>query len=616
MPSAEEYQELVRTHLDAAKSGRIDESRRALMDLYNEIVDDGHDELLPEICEAVGIVFFEGGSYRDSLVWLNRALALCVQLDDRRREATVMGNIGRVHHVHGDLEQAIRSYQTSRAALLDVQELHAAATTDVNLAMLYEVQGDFPRAMEAYHRALDIFTEKGSWFGMAHVCNGLAQLYYDSADHEEAVGWARKSLGLYVEHQNVKGEISSTSAIARSMVRLGESDEAIALLRAAIAKGTSPDVRREVAVAQIALAEALIRCKMYDEARRVIGQARPVAEELEAALELATIDYARAEIEREHGNVEYACELYESALPIVLRIGHSNLARKIYDGLHRALRETDPKRALLNLERAVELKEEVLGEQKRRRVALLEMEHKISQERREHERQIAEERALRDQQRELLINVMPPSVADRLISGETFLADAFESATVIFFDLVQFTRLSSSISAGHVVHVLNAIFREVDKIIASEGLTKIKTIGDAYMAVGGVPDPMSDHTVRTARAAIRIQQTLDALEIKLPPELGEVDWGGVEQDLQLRTGIHTGPLTAGVIGEHRIAYDIWGDTVNVASRMEQTSEPGRIQVTQAVVDLLGTLDDLQVEPRGVVDVKGKGQMQTYWLTGV
>jgi adenylate cyclase len=199
---------------------------------------------------------------------------------------------------------------------------------------------------------------------------------------------------------------------------------------------------------------------------------------------------------------------------------------------------------------------------------------------------------------ELLLNILPESIAARLKGGESVIADSFADVTVLFADLVGSTELAASISATELVERLNEIFSLFDAIAAKHGLEKIKTIGDAYLVVGGLPEPRDDHVVAVAEMALEMQAALPDLIRDAPP---------------LRIGMHSGPVVAGVIGAHKFSYDLWGDTVNVASRMESHGIPGRIQTTPEVRTLLG--DRYRFEERGPIEVKGRGTMVTHFLTG-
>ena len=207
----------------------------------------------------------------------------------------------------------------------------------------------------------------------------------------------------------------------------------------------------------------------------------------------------------------------------------------------------------------------------------------------------------------LLLNVLPPSIAERLkgrpevmIDGFTeVIADSFKEVTVLFADIVGFTEFSEGVSAEVLVGVLNDIFTRFDDIADNRGLEKIKTVGDTYMAAAGLPIPVADHAIRAAYMALDM---LDAIE-RFNQHSG--------RELKMRIGIDSGPVVAGIIGKHKFFYDLWGDVVNTASRMESHGVAGRIQVTDSVRQQLTGL--FLLEDRGVIEVKGKGRMRTWFL---
>jgi class 3 adenylate cyclase len=201
----------------------------------------------------------------------------------------------------------------------------------------------------------------------------------------------------------------------------------------------------------------------------------------------------------------------------------------------------------------------------------------------------------------LLLNVLPAPIADRLKSGEGLIVDRFDAVTVLFADIVGFTSLSSRIPPEQLVSILNELFSSFDKLAEKHGLEKIKTIGDAYMVVAGIPQPVANHAHAIAHMALDMLHTVD-------------DFANQQRsELTIRIGIHTGPVVAGVIGQKKFIYDLWGDTVNTASRMESHGVPGRIHLTEASVDLLR--DTFEVESREPLEIKGKGRMQTYLIVG-
>ena len=208
-------------------------------------------------------------------------------------------------------------------------------------------------------------------------------------------------------------------------------------------------------------------------------------------------------------------------------------------------------------------------------------------------------RRQRDRADELLVNVLPGSISSRLLAGERTIADAYPAVTVLFADIVGFTPLAARLPADEVVGLLGRLFARFDELVAERGLEKIKTIGDAYMVAGGLPEPLDDHAARV------VDLGLAMIDVA-------ADEGGRVAELRLRVGVHSGPVIGGVIGRRKFAFDIWGETVNIASRLESQGTPGRVHISAATWRLVH--DQFDAEPRGPIHLRGQGPMETYTIT--
>ena len=206
-----------------------------------------------------------------------------------------------------------------------------------------------------------------------------------------------------------------------------------------------------------------------------------------------------------------------------------------------------------------------------------------------------------EKSQQLLLNILPGPIAERLKQDPRTIADSFAEVSVVFADIVGFTELSSRTPPAEIVALLNDLFSRFDELSGRLGVEKIKTIGDAYMACAGLPVVRADHAAVAAELALGMREALAAFRRERQVEL------------DIRIGINSGPVVAGVIGLKKFIYDLWGDTVNTASRMETHSKPGRIQVSTATRDLLA--GQFRLKRRGIIKVKGKGKMLTYWLEG-
>lgn len=199
----------------------------------------------------------------------------------------------------------------------------------------------------------------------------------------------------------------------------------------------------------------------------------------------------------------------------------------------------------------------------------------------------------------LLLNILPPGIAARLKEGEDKIADYFEETTVVFTDIVGFTNLASLVSATTIVKLLNTLFSRFDGLLDHYPVEKIKTIGDSYMLASGIPTPQKDHALQAAAFAFAMLNELR----RFVAETG--------YPISMRIGMHSGPVVAGIIGTRKFVYDLWGDTVNIASRMESHGQPGKIHCSETVYRELS--DVYKFERRGAIDIKGKGKMDTYFL---
>lgn len=219
---------------------------------------------------------------------------------------------------------------------------------------------------------------------------------------------------------------------------------------------------------------------------------------------------------------------------------------------------------------------------------------------RDKERRYLERIKLEQEKSEqLLLTILPAAIASRLKSGERNIVDAVTAATVIFIDIVGFTAIAARTPPDKTVLLLNRLFSAFDQLVDTHGLEKIKTIGDAYMAVAGVPRPRADHAMRGARMTLAVRETMREFNRE-----NDVDWA-------VRIGMHSGPLMAGIIGSRKFAYDLWGDTVNLASRLESQGQAGLVQISADTAELIES--EFTISPIGVVNIRNRGNMQVYKL---
>jgi len=300
-------------------------------------------------------------------------------------------------------------------------------------------------------------------------------------------------------------------------------------------------------------------------------------------------------------NVEYDYELalqeYSIALTMFEELHHATEVYKIHENISTLYAKNgDWEKAFIHHRQFHALYTQIQDEDARNQAQNLEHRRKLEEDQKNRELKIVRYQ----EQEKILHNMLPASIANRILDGETTIAEEVEEVSIFFADIVGFTQLSERVTPDILLHELNAIFTEFDLIAKKYGVEKIKTIGDSYMAVCGVPNAYRDHSDRLARFA------LDVLEHSQSMNLGN-------SSMKLRIGMHCGKAIAGVIGEHKYAYDLWGDAVNIASRMESHGAQGKVHISAEFKNTLRNLSDYVCVERGEIDIKGKGKMMTYWL---
>ncbi len=535
----------------------LEHFRRALS-IFEE---HGTQQDILHVLSSMGTSHFNRDEYNEALTCFEKSLALCESIGDQTYLPTLIGNMGNVYCHTGQYPLALQSFRRALALHETQDTKNGAALVIGNLGNLYSLVGDTETALEHYLRALSAHRELGNHNSVAVCTLNLGLLYQTKREYTVALNFLNQALLLFVSQDNHAQ--AERVGVCRVSVLLGmqDYDEAEQQMKKLTISTSSSPATRSLHVINMALLSEYHGD--LDSARKQLLVAKTLAET--ANLREYTADCCR-----------HLRDLSAKQNDLAAYIEHNDEYQRITEEIH--------------------------GKEATQRLAMIEAERKIEAELRE-----------RDKERALLYGALPETVAKRMLRGEEVTGDYSEYASVIFLDIVGFTAISDRIPPGHVVHLLSQIFSALDDVCKRHGVTKIKTIGDSYMAVSGVPEVHVDHAQRAARVAVEMLKTLDQLSITQPPGQEDTSWTRYGGTIQVRIGMHSGPVTAGVIGTERLQYDVWGDTVNVASRMESTSEPGRIQVSEAFANSLGPHAPMPLTPRGTIDIKGKGLMHTFWL---
>lgn len=521
------------------------------------------EENVPAVAAAklqFGILERHVGEYAEALRLLTESLTINEELDDTAGIARTCSYLGLVFKAVGQYAGALDYLLRALDLYSELDDTMGVAQATANIGKIHEATGDFDHALDYLRRSTDIYRSTGDRIMLAFMLGSIGSVHANAGNFDLALERYTEALQIFEETGNGDGIAIACMFIASTLLDQDDVSGARTFLERA---DTVPLV----------------------DPRMVIER-----------------EETRAGILTAENDLEGAKATLENMLALSVQIG----ARQNESEAHMKLRDLARKRGDLDAyvehnDAYLTLKERLAGADTQRQVAL-----------QTKERELAVERQKRVQERAILYSTLPRHVADRVLRGESVSGDNCEEATVLFLDVVGFTEMSSNIPPGHVVRLLDAIFSRCDLVCNRHGLTKIKTIGDSYMAVAGVPEALDGHASKAAHAAVDLLTELNSLEISMPAELGDTSWVNDIERIDVRIGMHSGPVVAGIIGSERLQYDVWGDTVNVASRMESTGQPGFIQVSDVFASLLDP-SAWSLIPREPIEIKGKGLMQTYWL---
>ncbi|MBS1537981.1 MAG: tetratricopeptide repeat protein [Bacteroidetes bacterium] len=437
-----------------------------------------------------------------------------------------------------------------------------------NIGLVYQNLTDYDKALEYYQLAMTIYEELGDQNGIAGILDSFGLVHQERLDYGKALEYALKAIAMYEEsgNDNKEGIATSYGNIGWLYSNIADYPNALEYMHKSLALFQELGLKYGIAsnLDSIGQTYAMRGFEGYDlaKAEEYLLQAIAIVEE--------------------HGMKR---QVYQF---------HKNLA-EIYE---REKRWEDFAR---HFKKYHETEKEVQSEEAKKQAGLMEQRKQDA----EREKALAVERERAQATEELLHKTLPKSIADRVIKGEYRIADHFESASILFADVVGFTKISAQMPPAAVLAFMNFIFEYFDGIAAKHGCERIKTIGDGYMAVCGAPVRYPNHAQRLALMALDMME-----DIQLPEEIREHLPAGTV--FHLRIGLHCGEITAGLIGTGKLAYDIYGDAVNTAARMESHGEAGRIHCSEEFMSKAG-VNHFQIIERGEIEIKGKGTMRTYFL---
>ncbi|MBS1560979.1 MAG: tetratricopeptide repeat protein [Bacteroidetes bacterium] len=562
----------------------------------------------------LGKLSTDTGDYTAAVEYFRRALAIHEELGNRSGIAVVTTNLGNLYLGIGDFPAALEHYHTALALHEEFGDRHAIAVVTGNIGIVHNYTGNYPAALEFFHRALAVHEELGDRSTAANVIGNMGVALANTDDQEAALEHYLRALAIYEELGDRRCMANFTSNVGSAYNDTGRHPEGLAYHRRALTLFEELDNPKGVANAMVNTIGAHIVMDEDAEAQALL-QTMDAMQVDEPVIRIAR-EHHRATLQERAGDRDSAiatlhsvlAEAHEHGLPLNVAETHRRLRDVAY-------RQQDLSAYVEHNNAFTRIMQEINGKETAIQLAMQAKQREIDVRERDYAKQLA-----------LLHSALPKHVADRVARGEV-VNDAFENATVIFLDIVGFTTLSSTMSSLDLIQLLDRIFTAFDDICERHGVTKIKTIGDCYMAVA------FNSVVSAALCALEMSR------FRISHEVSHSVSHSVSHNVAFRIGMHCGPVTAGVIGKERMQYDVWGDTVNVASRMESAGEPGKVHVSEAFaselkrnteytiqnsiiesgnqesheVPLVTRHSSLVTIEHGSINIKGKGPMQTYWL---
>jgi adenylate cyclase len=553
----------------------------------------------------IGIVYYVQGKYIETLNYWNQSLQIFEKQKDEIGISNILNNMGAIYFNQGDdakaLDYSLRSLQIAEKTGDKLRIMSALG----QIGSIYHNKQD-PKALSYLLKALPLCQDLGDKGGFGVIAGNIGEIYFDQGDYNKALEFYQKAINV---DKNSTSSAFAYIGIGKVYQRKGNFALALNNHRRAMALSEKLDDKMQKMRAMKGIANVYSQQGKYTEALDYYKTAKALGEEVNANVELKDLylemataystvnDYKNAflykslyaDVKDTLYNVETAKKLGKLQFDFDLnkKQGEINLLTK-----DKKLNEVELKRQrfakttlAIGLILLLIIAFVIYGNYRRK----LKMNRKLDKQ--------------KDEIEHLLLNILPSEVAKELQITGYSTPRQYESVSVLFTDFENFSAIADKLTPGQLIEELNRCFIAFDNIVEKYGLEKIKTIGDSYMCAGGIPKLDENHVYKIVKAGVEMQDFVKEYNDQCKI-LGRDCWG-------MRVGIHVGPLVSGVVGKKKYAYDIWGNTVNVASRMESNGEPGRVNISNKVYEIIK--DKFSCSYRGKIHAKNVGEIDMYFL---
>ena len=611
-----------------------------------------------EVHGWLGYVEEQRGHIADAIAHYDTSMAECERLHDRRGLAVVLNNLAAIHKDQGHIDEALAAHRRSLSIRQELHDSAGIATSLNNIGLIEYDQGRIPDAMAHYAEALRLYEHLHVNDGISTVLHNIAGIYRDQGDPSEALSYFNRALLIERGTHDLYNAASTEDNIGELLASQGRSEPAMTHFRLALALHDSVDDQRGIGYSLRNIANEELRRNNAPSAFAAAKEALAHFDASDDKRGRASALWVMGSAQARLGDETEATRLASEALTLARALGYPQLVRdaaqllgQLYRDAHRwqdALAMQDlyhtMRDSVLNQDtRRASIRQQYAYTYEKKEAALKaeQAEHdlrasiRLQQEKNRRNvflllgagvlvlaiglwtrlRYVRRSRAAiqkeKDVSDELLLNILPEEVARELKEKGEAEAKHFDQVTILFSDFKGFTSVSEKLSPQELVEELNTCFKAFDHIITARGIEKIKTIGDAYMCAGGLPDPKTSTPADVVHAALEMQAFMKARKTERQAQ--------GKPAFEMRIGIHSGPVVAGIVGVKKFQYDIWGDTVNTASRMESSGEVGQVNISGATFALVRAASTppgraaFTFTSRGKVQAKGKGEMEMYFV---
>ena len=550
-----------------------------------------------------------------ALILSNRLLVFAKEKKNERGISSAMNLLGNIHFGRGDYVKALEYFKQSLTMRESVANNSELSSLYNNIGNVYASQEDINNAIIYYKKGLEYFEKDGNKVGMAGLLNNIGALYNSNLDFEKALEYFNRSLKISEEINHKPGLARTYNSIGLYYKHTNSPTKAMIYLQKSIDLNKSLNNLSGYANSNINLGTIYNILNKYNDAISVCKEG------LEVSKQIGSPEYERNACDclykayKGQGNNTQALLFHEKMTALNDSINSNEILKDLQQmEFQKQLVADSLRQNQKELELKLEYEKQLNSENQKRNIAIgsgllllviavsLYFRNKSIKKSR-NEISIEKERS-----EALLLNILPEKIAQELKENGKSEAKSYDLISVLFTDFKEFTQISEELSATELVSEINTCFEAFDNICSKYRIEKIKTIGDSYMAAGGLPVPYNDSIKNTVLAGLEMVEFISKRKIE------RVKAG--KYPFEMRVGINTGNVVAGIVGVKKFQYDIWGDTVNTASRMESAGEVGKVNISQSTFDLLKNDPDFIFVHRGKINAKGKGEVDMYFVESV